>query len=523
MKKNQLYFRELVGRKKKAVYSGIFVILCIFLFQGALYAQGQYHKGAGYLIWGHVNPNDVVMTTYQVPPWSMEELKRRLDEQMPNILNAYQTAGVAVAFMDDYGNIKGLGYGLEDISKKTPVDPDKTLFQVASLSKPVSAFGAVMMEENNLLRGVYLINGKLVLGSDNSQPLSNSYLINYVPTVNQDDWQITTSGNGIVSDIAKITLDDLIKHRSGLDQTPQSWGDNQGYWGYTRQVSSDLGDPYLYQRNLFNKLVYSPLPSTNEQLNGDDNNLPAKIIFPLPNWNKTKVKLNQTIHTNDPKNDVRYSTGAYTVLQLVMQNIYKAAYPIVTQNIPEHKLFAYYMRTVMDQTLGMNNSTFVYEPSFFNNNRRMASSYETVFWSNSNGSLCNPISLTKSQDLLWTIKAGGGLMATANDYAKFLVKLMSYPTNSNIPYYKRVLEPYISGPDDYLGLAGRDIMDGEYWQHTGAQGNWKSCFDIHPGTNDFVVILTNSGNSILVWGGEGVYSEIVDGWRAVIDYKVTPH
>lgn len=67
----------------------------------------------------------------------------------------YKVPGVSMAFFDHGQIIWTRGYGLADAAAKKPVTPD-TLFQAASISKPVSALAALRLVQD----------GKLTLDED---------------------------------------------------------------------------------------------------------------------------------------------------------------------------------------------------------------------------------------------------------------------------------------------------------------------------------------------------------------------
>lgn len=82
----------------------------------------------------------------QEPPETLEELTAQLDTMLPDRLQAYRAPGAAVALVED-GEVAWVqGYGLADRDAGTPVT-EATVFQVASLSKSVTAWGVMRLVE----------------------------------------------------------------------------------------------------------------------------------------------------------------------------------------------------------------------------------------------------------------------------------------------------------------------------------------------------------------------------------------
>jgi CubicO group peptidase (beta-lactamase class C family) len=72
----------------------------------------------------------------------------------------YKVPGVSVAFFDHGKIIWARAYGLADMATKTPVTPE-TLFQAASISKPVSALAALRLVQEGKLSLDENVNDKL--------------------------------------------------------------------------------------------------------------------------------------------------------------------------------------------------------------------------------------------------------------------------------------------------------------------------------------------------------------------------
>ena len=73
----------------------------------------------------------------------------------------YKVPGVSVAVINDHQIEWAKGYGVLEAGKAAPVTPE-TRFQAASISKPVSALGALSLVECGLLPLDQDVNAKLV-------------------------------------------------------------------------------------------------------------------------------------------------------------------------------------------------------------------------------------------------------------------------------------------------------------------------------------------------------------------------
>ena len=76
----------------------------------------------------------------------MQDFISRLDSDVPGRLEALKLPGAAVGIIDDSGGIDLRCYGLADVAAGTPIEPS-TIFQVASISKAVSAWGVMKLVE----------------------------------------------------------------------------------------------------------------------------------------------------------------------------------------------------------------------------------------------------------------------------------------------------------------------------------------------------------------------------------------
>lgn len=114
----------------------------------------------------------------------------KLDDRM----RFYKTPGVSIAVINDGVIEWARGYGLQDIETGKPVTVE-TLFQAASISKPVAAMGALSLVEH----------GKLSLDENVNQKLVS--------------WKVPDEWKAIVLDAEKdiyVSLRGIVTHSAGL-------------------------------------------------------------------------------------------------------------------------------------------------------------------------------------------------------------------------------------------------------------------------------------------------------------------
>jgi CubicO group peptidase (beta-lactamase class C family) len=83
-------------------------------------------------------------------PASVAALARALDDVVPEALRRHGVPGASVAVVRSGRVAYGRGYGVADAARRTAVTAS-TLFQVASVSKPVAAMGALRLVEQRRL------------------------------------------------------------------------------------------------------------------------------------------------------------------------------------------------------------------------------------------------------------------------------------------------------------------------------------------------------------------------------------
>ena len=128
----------------------------------------------------------------------VSELTARLDDAVPKILDKHKAPGVAIALVNGNGLVGFRSYGFADVATKTQI-AQRTMFNVGSISKLVTAWGAMQLVAQNKV--------------DLDAPI-NQYL---------KRWQIPNAE----FDVQKVTLRNILSHTSGLSLGSYSGWDSR--------------------------------------------------------------------------------------------------------------------------------------------------------------------------------------------------------------------------------------------------------------------------------------------------------
>jgi CubicO group peptidase (beta-lactamase class C family) len=116
------------------------------------------------------------------------ELAKFLDTTMPGLLSGWRVPGAVVVVVKDGHILAQKGYGLADVAAGESVDPEHTLFRIASVTKLFTATAVLQLAEQ----------GKVQLGVDAQV---------YLPDVR------------LPRTFARpVTVADLLTHTSGFDE-----------------------------------------------------------------------------------------------------------------------------------------------------------------------------------------------------------------------------------------------------------------------------------------------------------------
>lgn len=132
---------------------------------------------------------------------SVDAALRRIDGVVTGEMEHFGTPGVAVAVIHDDRVVFSKGYGVRKVGTSDPVTPD-TVFQLASLSKPIGATAIAKLVETKVISW-------------------DAPIHRYAPTLRFSDPWVTEH----------VTFADLYAHRSGL---PGNFGNTLEHIGFDR-------------------------------------------------------------------------------------------------------------------------------------------------------------------------------------------------------------------------------------------------------------------------------------------------
>ena len=115
-----------------------------------------------------------------------------MDGVVKTVMYQRQVPGAVLTIVKDGAVLVNKGYGVADIEKKTPVDPGRTLFRIASLSKTINATAVMQLVEQGKLD----LNGEV-------NPLLERYRAGFSIPEHYPQ---------------KIRLLDLLNHTAGFDE-----------------------------------------------------------------------------------------------------------------------------------------------------------------------------------------------------------------------------------------------------------------------------------------------------------------
>ena len=116
------------------------------------------------------------------------ELETFLDEIISKRMKEDHIPGVSISVVKDGNIFFAKGYGYADINKKVPVDPAKTVFKIASVSKLVTATAVMQQAERGNLKLNDDVNkylNRFKIENNFSQPVTVASLLNHTSGFNQ--------------------------------------------------------------------------------------------------------------------------------------------------------------------------------------------------------------------------------------------------------------------------------------------------------------------------------------------------
>jgi|GEM_PF-3551430 len=152
--------------------------------------------------------------------WEDQEVVQALDAFIPRLMDETHVPGAQVAFIRDNRMVYERGFGIANAIDRSPVTPE-TLFEAASISKPVAAYVAMQL----------VGSGKLRLDKDIGLGLEPAWL-----------------EPGADGRIPPITLEQILTHRSGLSNDLRR---------STHRLIAEPGGAFAYAGEGFGYLGYA--------------------------------------------------------------------------------------------------------------------------------------------------------------------------------------------------------------------------------------------------------------------------
>lgn len=205
-------------------------------------------------------------------PQAPEEVERFVDAffNQPDIQK--QMAGAAVAVVKDDRVLLNKGYGYADVEQKLPVDPDRTIFRVASVSKVITATGVMQLAEQGKLdlnADVSKYLGEVRIGNRTDVPLTMRHLL-----MNATGFEYGDLSDSTTTDLSKeVSLKQYILDNSPtiIRQPGQFYRyDNLGFTIQGYVIEQVTGRPF---GDYVQKHIFQPLGMTNSDFRLTSENL----------------------------------------------------------------------------------------------------------------------------------------------------------------------------------------------------------------------------------------------------------
>jgi CubicO group peptidase (beta-lactamase class C family) len=345
----------------------------------------------------------------------LQGFTEQLDRDEARWLAATEVQGASVALVRNGKMVWSKGYGQADAARGLPVTAD-TVFQMGSISKPVTAWGVMRLAEQ----------GRIDLDVPVETYLSR--------------WHLPASP----FDSDGVTVRRLLSHSAGLSAQDYS------------------------------PLLTRPLPSLEESLAGESGGVNARS-------GRDDVRI-----AMEPGQQFNYSSGGFTILQLVIEEVTGEDFSV------------YMQREVLDP-LGMSSSTFQWRAEM---RASTALGYDDAV---------QPLPTS-----LLTERAAGGLYSTATDVARFMAAGMPGPDGEApgrgvlTPETFSLMTAAFTLPDQMRASLGYEVdtlPNGSTGVgHGGSNAGTSTQFLTLPDRGEGIVVLSNSrdyavtGATMQAWG-----------------------
>lgn len=195
-------------------------------------------------------------TPSAAPPLTRENLETWLDGYLPFALKSNDMAGAIVVVVKDGKVLLNKGYGYNDVANKKPIDPDRTMFRAASVSKTFTGTAVMQLVEQGKLDLDRDVNAYLdfTLPKNRGQAVTLRHLLTH--TAGFDDLQ---KGSTPIDPKWHMSLEAYMKRR--VPNYPYPVGTMPAYSNFgialagyaVQRVSGELFEDYL-ERHIFQPL-----------------------------------------------------------------------------------------------------------------------------------------------------------------------------------------------------------------------------------------------------------------------------
>lgn len=158
------------------------------------------------------------------------------DDFFADKMSEHHVPGAAIVVVKDGRVLFSRGYGYADIENDVPVDPQKTIFRVASVSKIFTIAGALQLEEQGFIDLDNDVNdylGNFQVENVYEEPLRVKYLLTHT-----DGFETRDLGTFVQDEADLLSLEEVLK--KDLNGPVQSPGSKITYGGYGTALAGYL-------------------------------------------------------------------------------------------------------------------------------------------------------------------------------------------------------------------------------------------------------------------------------------------
>jgi len=211
-------------------------------------------------------------------PYDSLELEAFMDGLMTAHLGVYQIPGATVSVVKDGKVLFNKGYGLADISQKTKVVADKTLFRIGSISKVFVWTAIMQLVEQGQLDLQTDINqylGDLIIPATYKQPVTLAYLMAHTAGFEESNIGLFSKTKESIRPLQQILQDELPSRVRPPGEIASYSNHGAAIAAYiVEQISGKSWDEYVeenilkpleMQHTTFRQPVPEPLPANLSQ------------------------------------------------------------------------------------------------------------------------------------------------------------------------------------------------------------------------------------------------------------------